>query len=425
MKINNVIPDEYLVSKGHSYFVLTLLFLLMVFDFIDRQILAAILPFIKADWGLSDTQLGMLISSVNIAIAVLAMPAAVVVDRWSRTKSIGIMAILWSIATAACGLANNFIQMFLARLLIGIGEAGYVPGGNAMLSTVFPHRMRATVIGIFNSAAMIGSVLGVVLGGFIASHWGWRAAFGVVAAPGILLAILMFFVKDYKTVKVRVQSEDGKSAREMKWHEFFSVAFKSPLLWTIFIGNGAQLFFVSTLGNWMPSYLNRLYSMSVAQAGIRTGLILIVAAVGMAFSGYLVDKAMKRYLGSRLYGPLLYALFTSLSFVAAFMLPTGNFQMSLIFIGAFFMLGVVGPTQSAAQDVVQPGLRATVQGAIGLASNLFGMALGPVITGALSDQFELKSALLIVSFAPLIGAASFYIGASYYKNALDKNEVVN
>ncbi len=285
--------------------------------------------------------------------------------------------------------------------------------------------MRATVIGIFNSAAMIGSVLGVVLGGFIASHWGWRAAFGVVAAPGILLAILMFFVKDYKTVKVRVQSEDGKSAREMKWHEFFSVAFKSPLLWTIFIGNGAQLFFVSTLGNWMPSYLNRLYSMSVAQAGIRTGLILIVAAVGMAFSGYLVDKAMKRYLGSRLYGPLLYALFTSLSFVAAFMLPTGNFQMSLIFIGAFFMLGVVGPTQSAAQDVVQPGLRATVQGAIGLASNLFGMALGPVITGALSDQFELKSALLIVSFAPLIGAASFYIGASYYKNALDKNEVVN
>ncbi len=138
MKINNVIPDEYLVSKGHSYFVLTLLFLLMVFDFIDRQILAAILPFIKADWGLSDTQLGMLISSVNIAIAVLAMPAAVVVDRWSRTKSIGIMAILWSIATAACGLANNFIQMFLARLLIGIGEAGYVPGGNAMLSTVFP-----------------------------------------------------------------------------------------------------------------------------------------------------------------------------------------------------------------------------------------------------------------------------------------------
>lgn len=420
----NPSTDDYLVSKGHSHLVLILLFLLMVFDFVDRQVLSAILPFIKSDWALSDTQLGMLVSAVNVAIAVLALPIAVVVDRWSRTKTMSFMAVIWSGATAACGLANNFGHMLLARLLIGAGEAGYVPGGNAMLATVFPKRMRATVIGIFNSASMVGSVLGVVLGGYIATHWGWRAAFGIVAIPGVVLGILMFFVRDYATVKVHVPSNGDNAAREMRWHEFFTVTFKSPLLWTIFIGNGAQLFFVSTLGNWMPSYLNRIYGMPVAQAGVRTGLILIVAAVGMAVGGFLVDKAMKRHVGARLYGPLIYAFATSLSFASAFLLPAGGLQMALIFLGAFFMLGVVGPTQSAAQDVVQPGLRGTVQGAIALSSNLFGMALGPVITGALSDQFQLQTALLLVSFVPMVGVACFYIGAGLYQQAL-KNAQVN
>ena len=185
-----------------SHFTFLLLFLLYMFDYIDRTIVGALFPFLKQDWGISDTQCGLLVSAVYWSILIFSLPVSILVDRWSRKKSIGLMALLWSMATLACAFTRNFGQLFVTRTFIGIGEAGYAPGGTAMISAMFPAEKRARMLGFWNASIPLGSALGIVLGGFIAEHFGWRHAFGIVALPGAVVALLFFYVRDYQTIEL-------------------------------------------------------------------------------------------------------------------------------------------------------------------------------------------------------------------------------
>jgi len=410
MKQND--DNGYLVPPRQAHLVLVLLFLLMAFDFIDRQVLAAVLPKIKEDWGISDTQGGMLVSVVNVAIALLALPTAIVTDRWSRTKSIGIMAVVWSTATGVCALAGNFWHMLIARFMVGAGEAGYVAGGNALLSTFYPKRLRATVLGIFQSASMLGSVVGFVLGGYIAMHWGWRHAFGVVAIPGLILAVLVFFVRDYTTVKVTKRDEVSGAMREVGLMEMLLGIFRSPVLLLIFVGQAAQLLFVSSLGNWMPSFFNRVHGLNLQQAGLRAGIILLISAAGVAACGFIIDRLSRGQSHRRLVGASALSLITAVIFITAF--KTGRIE--LLFVGGFFMTSVLGPVMSAVVDFVHPGMRSSTSGAMITATNLLGMAVGPVVSGWLSDSFGLETALMCVSFSPLIAAACYFSASRLYSS---------
>ncbi|MFO7985102.1 MAG: MFS transporter [Desulfatiglandaceae bacterium] len=134
--------NGYLVSKGYAHYIFVLLFLLYMFDWLDRMVVVSLFPFIKADWGLTDTQCGMLISAVSWSIVVLTFPVSIFIDRWSRKKSIGLMALLWSLATAACAFTRNYVQLFVARTVIGVGEAGYAPGGTTTISALFPEMVQ-------------------------------------------------------------------------------------------------------------------------------------------------------------------------------------------------------------------------------------------------------------------------------------------
>ncbi len=197
---NTEIKEGYLFSKRYSYYVFALLFLLYMFDYIDRMVITSMFPAIEKDWGISHTQSGMLVSAVYWAIVLLTFPVSLLVDRWSRTKTIGIMAIMWSIATALCALTGNYVQLFMARMLIGIGEAGYAPGGSAVISGLFPLDKRSRMMGLWNASIPVGTAIGHLLGGLIAVKLGWKHAFGIVALPGLIIAILFLFIKDYKTV---------------------------------------------------------------------------------------------------------------------------------------------------------------------------------------------------------------------------------
>jgi MFS family permease len=186
--------EHWPVPRRQAWFAFVMAFLLMAFDFMDRQIVVAMFPALKAEWGLSDKELGALTAAVSITVAVFAFPIALLADRWSRVKSIVVMATVWSLATIACGLSRSYGQLLAARAVIGLGEAGYGAAGGALLTSMFPASRRATVVGGFLAAAVIGSVLGVALGGFITARWGWQAAFGVVALPGLVLALLFLLV---------------------------------------------------------------------------------------------------------------------------------------------------------------------------------------------------------------------------------------
>ena len=165
--------QDFKVSRGYAYYVFLLLFLLYLFNYVDRMVVAAIFPYLKADWGLTDTQCGWFASIVTLMMTVFVFPVSLLVDRWSRKKAIGIMAVLWSFGAAACAFTRNFTQLFTMRSLVGVGEAAYTSGGHAMIAAYFPEEKRATMNGLFTAAIPMGTAIGVILGGVIAETLGW------------------------------------------------------------------------------------------------------------------------------------------------------------------------------------------------------------------------------------------------------------
>src|SRR5258705_3321255 len=184
------LADHRPAPRRYAWRVFAILFALMVVDYVDRQVVVSMFSHLKAQWDLSDKQLGALVSVVSITVALGAVPLSLLADRWSRVKSIFLMALVWSLATIACAFATSFGQLLGTRALVGVGEAAYGTVGAALLASLFPPKMRSTVLGAFLAAGMLGSVLGVVLGGFIADHWGWQAGFGAVGIPGLVLCFV-------------------------------------------------------------------------------------------------------------------------------------------------------------------------------------------------------------------------------------------
>jgi len=194
--------DDYLFGRGAAWFAMAMTLALMIFDYVDRQVIVSLFPYLKAEWNLSDKQLGALVSVVSITVGLGALPIALFADRVSRVKSIVVMAALWSMATISCMWTRSYGALLSARAMVGLGEAGYGSVGGALIATHFPARLRGAVLAAFFASASVGSVLGVMLGGVIAAKWGWQAAFGVVGIPGLLLALLYLKVRDYHTVKL-------------------------------------------------------------------------------------------------------------------------------------------------------------------------------------------------------------------------------
>ncbi len=192
---NAAVPEGYLFSRRYTNYIFILLFLLYMFDYIDRMVISSLFPFLKAEWQLTDTQCGGLVSAVYLSIVIFTFPVSILIDRWSRKKTVGLMALLWGLATGLGAFTKTFRQLYSTRSLIGIGEAGYAPGGSAMISGMYPVEKRSWMLGLWNASIPLGSAMGVAIGGIIATHWGWRHALGLVAIPGIIVAFLFFLCK--------------------------------------------------------------------------------------------------------------------------------------------------------------------------------------------------------------------------------------
>src|SRR6516165_5782257 len=279
--------NDYLFGRGPAWFAYLMTIALMMFDYIDRQIIASMFPFLKSDWMLTDAQLGALVSVVSVTVAVFGIPVAWVADRFSRVKSIMAMAATWSLATVACMFSLGYSHLLVARAFVGLGEAGYGSVGAAMVATHFPQRMRGAILGGFFASASVGSVLGTVLGGVIALRFGWKAGFGVVGIPGLILALLYFFVRDYKTVEATNTANSpapGTVAAASQSEMIRSILRSRTVRW-ICIGGAAQLISLSALWSWLPSYLNRTQHLPPDQAGLQAALVVLAGAVGSVVLG--------------------------------------------------------------------------------------------------------------------------------------------
>jgi predicted MFS family arabinose efflux permease len=423
------LPDEYLTGKGPAWFAFAMTIALMLADYVDRQVIVSLFPYMKADWSLSDKQLGALVSVVSVTVAVGALPIALVADRFSRVKSIVVMATAWSLATISCMFTRNYAQLFTARAFIGVGEAGYGSVGTALISSVFPARMRSTLLAGFFAAASIGSVLGVMLGGLIAAKWGWKAAFGVVGVPGLVLALLYLKVRDYRTVDLTPELDAATRSTGTTVKFIARALLRSPTMLWVCLGGAAQLIVVSAIWSWLPSFLNRFHGIAPDQAALKAALVVFCGAAGSVVWGAVVDRAGTRRPRNKL---LTMAL---LCFVAlAVLLPTfaltGNAaltpaaQFGLIALGGFLMTCTVGPVSAVVIDVVHPGVRATGASVLALFQNLFGLAAGPFVTGVLSDALGLERALTVVPAFGLLAALFFLLGARSYEADMQRVNAV-
>lgn len=425
-------PQGYLFSRAYTNYVFLLLWLLYFFDYVDRMVVVSLFPFLKADWGLSDAQCGAMVSAVYWTIVLFSFPISVLIDRWSRKKSIGIMAVLWSLATAACAFTRNFGQLFAARAVIGIGEAGYSPGGTAMISALYPENKRAFILGIWNASIPLGMATGIVLGGVIASHWGWRHAFGIVALPGLIIALLFFFVKDYKTVGLErktnpadVGQELSAGKHKMTKMEIVRTFAKTPSLLLTYFGFAGMMFTSISMSTFLPTYFQRVQGFPMQRATLLASGIMLTSIIGSPLGGWLADKWMKKRIQARLLLPSISALLTAVLFLTGFQMDSGGIvQYGIFLLAGMASIAWASSAIAVTQDLVHPGFRAVSYALCVITQNLLGSALGPVVTGAFSDQYGILTALQIASAVALISFALFYLGSRYYARDLANVERV-
>jgi predicted MFS family arabinose efflux permease len=401
------------VRRSYALYVFFLCFFLMLLDYMARQVVVSMFPVLKAQWGLSDTRLGALISVVSLAVGVLSVPLAVVADRYSRVKAIALMAIVWSAATAAGALARTYEELLVARFLVGVGEAAYGAAAASLISSVFPARQRSAAIGSFMSAALFGSVLGVVVGGAVGPKYGWQAGFWIVGIPGLVLAVLIFFLRDHNAVDPSVKNSGGA---RMGFLEAVAEMFRSRSVLAAYAANGILVFVLGTMTAWLPTFFNRVYGLPVKAASLRAAGIILAAGVGSSLCGFLVDRLTRNNRKALFIGSAAIATGVALVLGAAFQMGPGPLQYTMILIGSVGLAGTQGPMMSAIISRVQPGVRSTALAMLAVVQNIIGLGAGGLITGILSDRLGIARALAIVPLMAFVSAGFYVWGARRYES---------
>ena len=410
-----------MARSGSSYSsgggrVLAILLLAYIFNFIDRQIIGVLAVPIKKELALSDTQLSLM---GGIAFALfysgLAIPIAWLADRKSRVNIIAVSVALWSAFTAACGLAQNFWHLFLARMGVGIGEAGGVAPSYALISDFYPKERRAQALALFSLGIPIGSALGVFFGGWIASHLDWRSAFIIVGIAGLPTALLVkLFIRE--PVRGGFDSADGQASEPAP--PFLHVAAtlaRTPSFWLLSFGAASGSILGYGLIFWLPSFFTRSFGLELSEVGWFYGSIVLVGGVaGTWLGGWIGDRVGPD-------NPAGYALIPAICFIiAAPAFAIGIFAPSLTIgwilfaIGQMLALAWLGPVIAAVQHIVPPNMRATASASFLFINNLIGIGFGIFFLGFMSDRMTAAHGEDSLQYSILYGLGFYVLSGLIY-----------
>ncbi|HEV3430318.1 MAG TPA: MFS transporter [Paraburkholderia sp.] len=410
--------------SAYAWVVFALTVGLLLSDYMSRQVLNAVFPMLRNTWHLSDTHLGSLSSVVALMVGVLTFPLSVLADRWGRIKSIALMAAMWSLATLGCAFSTNYHEMLLARAFVGVGEAAYGSVGIAVVLSIFPARLRATLTAAFMAGGAFGSVLGMALGGVVGAHLGWRAAFGAMAALGIVLLAGYVFVVTEKQVAKLQPAESVPCAPvpgvRMSFRALMKGLFSTKSVVCAYIGSGVHLLVPAAVWAWMPSFLNRYYGMPTGSAAICAAVFVLATAVGMVACGNLADRISKQRRERKWSIAVAFCVICFVALATGFRMPAGPAQLVVIGVGMFFCAGSTGPSGAMVANLTPPSIHASAFATLTLANNLLGLAPAAILTGIVADRIGLLGALQLVPFAPLVAAIAFFIGKRSYRADLDR-----
>ncbi len=416
---SNPLPEQRPeLSKKVTRYALAMLTVAYAFNFIDRQILVIIQESIKAEMGLSDAQLGLL-SGFSFALVYITagIPIAYWADRGNRRNIISLAVAAWSGMTALSGFAQNYAQLLMARIGVGIGEAGGSPPAHAMISDYYAPSQRGTAMGIYSAGLHGGIFIGFLLGGFINEWLGWRVAFMVVGLPGILFAIV-FRLTVQEPPRGRWESSEAADYRPTL-RETLQLLARYRSFWYIAAATGLTAFAGYGNGNFAPSFFMRSHGLS----GGEVGVLMAFAGGGSGLAGTLLGGFLADRMGQR--DPRWYAWLPALAGCVALplsfpylLLDDIRIVIVLLFVVNMMLNTYLGPCLAISHTLVPPAMRALTSAILFFVLNLIGLGMGPLTAGLLSDHFTsiygedgLRYAMLVVGLISSVGILFFVLAA--------------
>src|SRR5215471_5132051 len=406
-------------TVGQARFGFTILFIINVLNYADRYVLPAILPKIQADLGLTPLQEGLLGSSFLLVYALATLPLGVWADRSIRKNIVALCVGIWSIATVLAGLSRNFIQLFSVRAALGIGEAGYAPASLSLLGDFFSKEKRARILSYWSAGTLLGTAIGLAVGGLVADAFGWRYAFFIVGVPGLIAAFLAWRILEPRRGAFENTEGDENEVVTVQAHGSIGKDFRETLnklrhIPTYLTLVAAFVFSFFTIGGtsfWLPFYLVNIFHLSVGRAGLITASVLVCSGlIGTVAGGWLADFAQRRRPEGRLLVAALGFLVGAPLVLIALFIHTLPLFISVFVLAAISLSFCTGPLNAVIQDVITPTLRATAVGFSLLVAHLLGDAAAPFVIGAIANNFSLGLALTATAptFLFLAGLACLF-----------------
>lgn len=428
---NIEVPDSVKRTRTYALVILTLAY---TSSYLDRTIIGAVAEHIKKDLMLSDTQLGLLTGfAFALFYASLGIPIAVLSDRMNRRNIVAAAVTVWSVMTVFCGLANNYVQLVLARIGVGIGEAGSSPQSHSMIADMYAPHERSRALGFYALGVYLGGMLGFLIGAPLAEAWGWRSVFFVAGLPGLLIAALIYFTIDEPKRGLadgRVEEAARPKPTRAETMEALKAAFR--FIWvsracrhvvigltlTSFVGYGGVMF--------AASFLKRTHGISGLEIGLVLGPIVgLLGGMGALAGGWLADRLAQKdqrwnawviAVAKAFAAPLVLGFYLSDDFTWALV-----FYLPATVLGAFYL----GPSFAMVQSLAPLHMRSTVSAIMLFILNLIALGLGPLAVGALSDLLNpaygtqsLRYALMLTSLLNLWAAYHYLVaGRSFAKEA--------
>lgn len=395
------------LSPNYRRYALTLLLAVNLLNYIDRQVLYAVFPLIKADLRLSDTALGFLGSSFMLCYMLSAPLLGWLGDRLSRVRLAAVGLLVWSLATSLAGFANGYRALLAARTCVGIGEASFGTVSPGLVADYFPRERRGRVLAWFYLAIPVGSALGYLLGGTIGARFGWHAAFLLVGLPGLIIALPLCFLREPAR-----GGTPGQAIRQKGTG--YGALFSNRSFVCNTLAMAAMTFALGGLAQWLPTFLNRLHGLDVAKANTLFGAVTVLAGIsGTLTGGWIGDRCQQKssagYLIVSGWGFLIGVPIAAWAIIT----PSLHACMGAIFCAEFFLFLNTGPLNTVIVNVTRPGVRA-----MAFAVNIFfihalGDAVSPTLLGWLSDLWGLRAALLVTPAAIAMAAGFCFLGKKF------------
>lgn len=416
-------------SKNYRRYVLFLLTMVYALNFIDRQILVVLSESIKVDMDLSDSQLGLLTGfAFAIFYVSVGIPIARFADKSNRKNIVACAVAVWSGMTALSGLTQNYWQLLLARIGVGVGEAGGSPPSHSILSDYYPAKERGRAMSIYSMGVYLGVLIGFGVGGWINEHYGWRIAFFAVGLPGLIIAALV-----HLTIRepLRGIADGNTQSKQIDFKQTLNTLWQLHSFRYFSVAAGLTAFCSYGIGNFLPSFLVRTHEFSAAQVGSALMLVSGVGgALGTFMGGYLADKFGNRDMRWYLWVPAIPAIFYPILIVSSMFANDSTIALTYLFVATVLGALYLGPTIALTHTLVSPSMRAMASAILFFILNLIGLGLGPLTVGIISDALStsmgadsLRYAIAAVSFVGLMSMVCFYMGAHKLpKDLIKQNE---